>query len=87
MKLKHVGNAPILKNYMLNFKKNTDIKLIKVYSYVKESLKNHLKQGDSIVRRKINKFIFYFIFRLFIAMEISVQHQLLFCMIYFKIFI
>ena len=51
VKLKHVGNAPILKNYMLNFKKNTEIKLIKVYTYVKDSLKNHLKEGDCIVNK------------------------------------
>jgi hypothetical protein len=57
VKLKHVGNAPILKNYMLNFKKITDIKLIKVYTYVKDSLKNHLKEGDSIVIKLLTKYM------------------------------
>ncbi len=42
---------------MLNFKKITDIKLIKVYTYVKDSLKNHLKEGDSIVIKLLTKYM------------------------------
>jgi len=49
VKLQHVGNAPIMKNNKLNIKSSTNSKLLGIYTFIKDALKTHLKENDTIV--------------------------------------
>jgi len=52
VKLQHVGNAPIMKNTKLNIKSSANSKLVGIYTFIKDALRSHLKENDTIVLNK-----------------------------------